>query len=237
MLMESVRFNELELGRVRSYFEEWLLKGWTLGRLFLESTDLSNGHVLTTLPSVVGVEAASTGLSFGGKIPRGPWPVWGVLTHPDGQRTPTSEPEQGVLTFVTDWLSSRRDGLLVLCSEIVPSAGPPGDRGRATSRSLERVRVGTFGRETYHLLTSQDFTDLDRVIHAVGNVTSASGKMLAFLATSSEPPPVGVVTELDRGFLDAIALDTEAALVGAYDGEGHLVWTRTQLERWRGVGY
>jgi hypothetical protein len=235
--MDSVRFNELELGRVRPYIEEWLLKGWTLGRRFLESTDLSIGHVLTTLPSVVEVEAASTDLSFGGKVPRGPWPLCGVLTHPDGQRTPTDDLEQGVLTFATDWLVGRRDGLLVLFYEIVPSAGPPGDQGRATLRSRERVRVGTFGRETYHLLPSQDFTDLDRIIHAVGNVTSASGKMLGLLATSSKLPPVGVVTELDREFMDALALDTEAVLVGAYDGEGHLVWTRTQLERWRDVSY
>ena len=235
--MGTIRFNELQVERAQPYIQEWVEKSAPLGRLILKTTDLSSGYVRTTLAYEVGVEAASTGLEFGGKNFARPRPLVGVLIDENGVRSTTDSPELGVMTFVTDWLTSRKDGVVVLWEGGIDRHQDREHFNRWVSRWSHRV--GLYQSVVYIFAGTEDVADMDLIINALGSVTSGHGQMTGFLTTSSDLPFRGVVSELDRDFMKSIALNTEAIFVGGYDGEGHIVWTRTraQHERWSEVDY
>lgn len=245
--MSTLRFLEIPLDVVEAFIKTSINESTpyrpTLARLLDEQVDLSTGHVLSTLPFQVGIETASTGL----------WPKdYGGLPGPElrdipvtrvrsGTRLITSDWKDAEMTFVTDWLSMSDGGILTFWASNYDGLvlGRSEENLRASMRRFSpRYGLLDANEEVYHFATAADLSDPDWIWHHVSDVGWLRKRFLAVLSTLGQPVPErGTITPIATTMLEEIVRNLEAIIVGAYDGLGCLVWTRTQVDRWSSVPY
>jgi hypothetical protein len=217
----------LPFDRIHSFVEERLSRCGRLGEIVLEGTDLTEGTFISTLPREVGVEKAVDHPESGAKhYDRGRNLIRGHLVRPDGSREAVYEDGFSCMTMLSDWLGS---GLthLVIYRDWFSDAGPA-DR---FARALERYeRLGglllTYGTECYGVIPPGA---AERPV-MTDFLNQLDWSKVGFLARHEKV--LDGRSELTESDLRELAEGLEGIVIGAYDGEGYVVWTRTNGDHW-----
>jgi hypothetical protein len=211
----------LPAGRIRPYVEERLSRCGTLGAIVLQHTDLDEGGFISTVPREIGVDAAAAFPDSGGKSSdRGRNLIRGHLVHPDGSRTPVHGDRLSAITMVSEWLGSGPGHLVifrdVFADRTQATRDPDRDGGRMAIHD-DGVYVVVPPGPTPEIVMSDFLRRPD----------FAKVAFLADLETLLD----GRVSLATQDFVE-LAGALEAIVIGAYDGEGYIVWTRTLGDRW-----
>ena len=219
-------FREIHLGReaiqfIRDCLEEG---GMTLGRGLLLHCDLEKGRVLTYLPTTVS-EDETRQFKFGGKveeIPLGPADNFVAEAGTRWVRVPTEDTDNHLVRTIQAYLRGE-GGRWCIFEDAVSSPSFPYIRRRRDGR----IRV--LGSEVYYLIGKSDAEDEARILKTVRN--AQSGWRFA-CAMSSVPERVHFLEggrSLKRDEVRVLAERAEKIAVGAYDGEGYLIWSKGEV--------
>jgi len=223
---ETVEFVRLDLEVVMPFISERLARGHTLCQLVLKRVDFSQGKVISTLPEEVGAHVAGSGIQWGGKMPS-PWPeVRGYHIYPDGRKVPLLRDSRApVHSMVCDFLGHHEHGLYVIEDHVSKASDPLNHPNRPAHLAL-------FGDEVYYILTASDAEDREKLSRAISwnYYPPLTLSVLTSLEEGEELPPDH--GQFEQNQLEDFATRTEAVMIGAYDGEGHIVWTRSFGDRW-----
>lgn len=214
-------FGEVLLGNEAIQFIRNCLMegGMMLGHDLLLCCDLESGRVKTYLPTSVS-DGESRRFTTGGKV-----------------ETPTGPAENFVARDGTRWVMiPKAETNLHLVRTIQAYLRGEGRRWcifeNATSRPSDvwilagddRIRV--LGNEVYYLIGKDDAEDEARILKTVRNADSA---WRFACAMSSVPEQVHFLEggrRLKRDEVRVLAERAEKIVVGAYDGEGYLIWSK-----------
>jgi hypothetical protein len=225
----GARYLRLPTERLLPFIRTKLAHWGTLPRLLLERLDLEHGAVYSTLPAEVGVEVASSDPRWGGKLSRrGRRLIRGHHIYPDGRREPLYDDRLSAQGMISEWLGSEPGHLCVL--------GLPTNMPEGLPRSTAHLdSIGTalsFEQESYLLLPSsaaQDSDGLSKAIRSAHNDWHAIG----FLGSSlPSVRPRSAHSSIDIEQLESLSDSVQTIIVGAYDGEGYVLWTRADGDRW-----
>lgn len=195
-----------------------LADGNTLARAVLKYLPIAQGCIRTFLP-LGAVPQSLKDYGTGGKLPTPDVSEWKGTQH--GDETLLMIP----VPTTDSWLAARiRSHLLRdennVC--VVEDA-----LKRPTDAVLHRVptKFAACGDEVYHLLFPEDAHE-DPILATLRAAKSSVPTFIGVLsrwprATLNAKPKVLSVDELQ-----ALAVETQELFVGAYDGEGYLVWSR-----------
>ncbi len=210
---------ELHLGpEAISYIQERLANGKTLARYLLQRPDLESGTVTTFLPSDVGKEAA-TQFKWGGKLRRDP-ATFVYHTEPDGSTTrwePVPDTDPWLALLLQEFLRGTPEGICIFEN----SSALPRDPWLQSSD----LQTLIFGDEVYHFVSHRDAENEKRILETIRGARS----WLFYGVATSSPNPGDVSLEagtIGREFLEVCAQRAEKIVVGAYDGESHLIWSK-----------
>ncbi len=215
--MEKTSCVEVALGaEAAEYIKGILRNGKTLAKCLLERPDLEQGKIVTFLPPSVSAEAARE-FNWGGKFPTPPeseWmrgadcvivPIPGNYDYLDGRIKTFLRGGSGRFCIMEDF-----------CSQ-------PGDLCLADSRTP----IATFGQDVYVFLPSGDF-EQNTIEQAMGeantNIAVEIGALTSLPDTTNFPFHGERDLSLDE--LRILAQRAETLFIGAYDGEGYLIWER-----------
>jgi S1-C subfamily serine protease len=208
---------ERELGpNAISYVKDCLADGNSLAKLLMQSHDLNNGRVTTYLPAEVSDEVAEE-FRTGGKLPasstRSPP---GEVKSSAKRLEPLPTTDSCLAGEIHEFLNLNEEHLCVF----EDSSASPSD---PFLQSLDTC-YSVMGDEVYHFILSTDAGD-EKILRTIrrarswlfiGVMSSASLKS-GFFSRS------GTLTISE---LKVIAEHAEKILVGAYDGESYLIWSR-----------
>jgi hypothetical protein len=209
---------EFKLGPAAlEYMRECLAHGKTLGQYLLKREDLANGGISTYLPVDLPAEAVQD-FRTGGKLKRDPK---GFRYWREGERTFRAEPvpntDPWLASVVQEYLRSEPDRVCVFEN----SSAAPGHPWLLSSG------MGTviFESEVYHFLCSRDLVNEEKILTTIGRTKSwlFYGTMTALSGASNLPLETGTIA---REALEMFAQRAEKIVVGAYDGEGYLIWSK-----------
>lgn len=207
--MKKEKFKKITLGReAKAYIEECFSKGKTLGKLFGSFIDLSNGLITTELPDLVSNWNSNN--------------FEGGFVYKNERVDKTEEPSQTCRTLLSNAiLESLKEGKVCVMESFLPSRG---DEWLKETKS----HVAFIGEEVCFLLDKNDASK-DRVEEALNN---------------AEYPPIffgaigdGDLTSIEKdGNMQIEELvkfikKAKKIFVGAYDGEGYLVWEANKRKR------
>jgi hypothetical protein len=219
-------YSEVKLGpEAVTFIKDRLANGKTLAKLLLRRGDLDGGKVSTFLPPGVD-EAAARKFDSGGLLLPPTGETHRHYTTPDGTRSvmmPVSNTRPQLGVIIQEFLK-QGEGHLCLFESAVAS---PTD-GFLSSPKLQELRVLTSEDDVYFLLTRDDLDPekIDRTIrHATSHLVIG---VLAHLSKEDNFLPVAQkITDDD---LKLLAERTQKIIVGAYDGEGYLIWSQTDAQ-------
>ena len=203
------------------YVRSCLASGKTLSAHLLQ-LPLDTGRVWAYLPENVAPEAARS-FRMGGVIPidqdaeveifsdgKLAATLIPVRTHPLGVRT-----EQVLLQFISSYLSESGERYVVFEHALAHPTDPFIQTG--TSKFF------SYGPEVYHFLSSQDVNLAQ--IH--DTVRSASSYLfIASLTSLPVKQDIQPRQEVSLDTLKTLSNNTVHIIVGAYDGEGELIWSK-----------
>ncbi len=200
-------FREIELGtEAMTFVTESLKLGETLSKLVLEVIDVKRGRVVTKLPSNVDEKAAND-FKSGGKLPR----LSSGITNPE----PVPNTDFFIVETIRSFLDASSKNICIFEDASARATDP-------FTKSLV-TRFATFGDEVYHWLCQSD--DNDKILKTVQ--TARSWLFLGFMTNISEEPAACSENKpLKESELRRLALETKKIVVGAYDGEGYLIWSK-----------
>ena len=213
---------ELHLGpEAVSYIRDCLANGKTLARYLLQRPDLESGTVTTFLPSDVGKEAA-TQFKWGGKLRRDP-ATFVYHTEPDGSRTrwePVPNTDPWLISILQEFLGAGGDRVAIFENEVAL----PGDPWLSLPR-WDILQTVIFGNEVYHVLSNRDAEDEERILTTIKGADS--WLFIGAMTSLSEPPDLPLEGgTVDDEVLKTFAQRAEKIVVGAYDGESYLIWSK-----------
>lgn len=210
---------ELHLGpEAISYIRERLAHGKTLAKYLLERVDLESGTVMTFLPSDVSKEAASE-FKWGGKLKRDP-ATFVYHTEPDGSTTrwePVPNTDPWLVSILQEFLGAGRERVGIFENELAS----PGDPW-LSSWDMQTL---IFENEVYHLLSNKDADNEQTILTTI----RGAGNWLFIGAMTSLSEPSDLPLEggtLDDQVLKMFAERAAKIVVGAYDGESYLIWSK-----------
>jgi len=197
-----------------SYLRQKLGAGKTLARLLLESVDFSTGAV-----AVLNAVALSESLIMEfdwGHVP--PAPESAQYIKILGQpflAYPTANSYEHLTEVIYSSMESPES--ICLMENMLASPNYPWLK-RAKSR------LTTYGPEVYHILTSSD-----RRKEKIKDTLREAESLPVFVGAVARQPPDPIADDSARvtislGQLESFAKSTYCIFVGAYDGEGYLVW-------------
>jgi len=210
---------ELHLGpEAVSYIRDCLANGKTLARYLLQRPDLESGTVTTFLPSDVSEEAA-TQFKWGGKLKRDP-ATFVYRTEPDGSRTrwePVPNTDPWLISILQEFL---RGGPERVCVFENSSAAP--EHPWLLSSGMQTL---IFESEVYHFLSSRDLENEEKILTTIEG--TKSWLFYGTMTSLSEPPDLPLEGgTVDDEVLKTFAQRAEKIVVGAYDGESYLIWSK-----------
>lgn len=179
----------------------------SLGEALGSSVDLSVGRVITWAP-----ENASLPRDFsqGGLLPEASPESW--KHGPGSIAKPVESTAEALATEIQAFLSAAPGRVCLLANENVD----PGDPVAATLPAK-----ATYGKELYHLI-SPGLTD-EEVVRILKRARSVPVFLGVLSSTSGLPSNEN---ELGETTFRSIVAGAQGILVGAFDGEGFLVWKR-----------
>lgn len=214
------RIIEYRLGiEAMSYVRDQLRYGTALGESILANIDIDTGVVSTYFPSDVDPDALLR-FSSGGVLGR---EAGSVGVSAAGERyivEKISTMDQWLVDYVHESLKSEQSRLCIFEDFM-------GDFEYVSRQQVGSQVVHT-GDETYHLITAEnaDKLTIEATIYAV----RVAWRFLCVLATGADAVAEGSLInskELSRNQIDNISRNAQKIIVGAYDGEGYLIWGRS----------
>ncbi len=212
-------FREIHLGsEALEYIRASLAQGKTLASYLLQRPDLENGHVLTFLPPQVSEEQVKE-FTFGGKLPTPPAETHTFFTAKDGSRykaIPIPNTDFWLVAAVEDFLKAGEGA--ICCFE--DALAKPGDPWL----SALDTPVWVFQDEVYHFLVYTDpkGRKIESVIRRAKSIFPPLIGAFTFVTKKIEA--VVDARGLGSTELKTLAENAEKIVVGAYDGEGYLIW-------------
>jgi hypothetical protein len=211
---------EIVLGQeALDYVRDSLRVGKELAAYLLKALTLESGRVRTFLP--VGLPTTEINrFSAGGKLPMAPVEKRTLVVagkSAEVAAAPLPNLDVVLASTIKKYLNSEADALCLFENALAS----PGDGW------LSRAKVHSVVTKSsvYHILRSED-TDSELIQQTVAKSKSIRPPLLGILAhypLASSRFKSGTIEPAD---LQKIAERTEELLVGAYDGEGFLIWSR-----------
>lgn len=204
------------------YVREHLTYGSTLGKYLLSEKNLDKSTVITFLPQDVDVDQVSQ-FKAGGKVnPLHPEVHYFVTEDGSRFRMELKGNSFSHLAAVLAQFLRGNANRLCVIEEPLMRPGDPGfpDGGRSI--------VKTLNDEIYYLLSG--FGNIDK--RAIQDVVGKADRGFHFVCAMTSVPDGDM--DLWRGrqitpkTLQKLARGTESIVVGAYDGEGYLIWSEIQ---------
>ncbi|MDX6500439.1 MAG: hypothetical protein QOG23_3699 [Blastocatellia bacterium] len=222
-------FGEITLGpEAIEYIKDRLARGKTLASLLLEHRDLDGGDVVTFLPSNADFKRIRN-FSEGGVLPTPPSETHQHYTTPDGTKTvlvPVPGTNSHLVTTIQEFLK-QGEGRICLFESAVAR---PTD-GFLSSPNAQDLRVLTCENDVYYFLT-EDGLDRKKINKTVSYAISYL--VIGVLAQLSKVDKfLPIEQNISRGEITLYDLrllteKTQKIIVGAYDGEGYLIWSDNQ---------
>lgn len=222
----SDAYKEITLGpEAIDYVRDRLAEGKTLAKFLLDRSDLDNGQVTTFLPTDADLSKINN-FSRGGVLPTPPLETHRHYTAPDGTKTvmvPVPDTNTELAAMIQAFLKQRDARICLFESAVAKSTD-----GFLSTPNAKDLRVLTFQRDVYYLLKETD--DREKIEK---NLRYAKSHLvlgvLVHLSNQDKFLPLDedfLRQELTLDELKILAEDTEKIVVGAYDGEGYLIWSR-----------
>jgi hypothetical protein len=202
-----------------AYLKKCLSHGKTIAKLLLERDDLDDGAIRSLLPKSVSREAV---LDFesGGKLPR-----TNTVRVPDKPSLRIELKANSDPALAAEILKFLRNDAENLClfEDALAAAGDP------FLKSLDS-RLWFYGDEVYHLITSTDSVT-EKILQAIRPARS----WLTIGVLTDGPPRNQYGDRGNLSFLDLnlLAQQAEKIIVGAYDGESYLIWSKPKVSPYR----
>jgi hypothetical protein len=197
------------------YIEQRLLDGNALAKAVLDFVPLQQGQVVSCLPQGVALTSLRD-FRTGGKLPSPPVSEWQSTQREDETLLMIPVPS------TDDWLAEKVRAFLTgdperLCifEDALKRYGDP-------VLSKVPTRYATFDKEVYHLLLSVD-AQQERILKAIRTARSIPtfiGVMTKWVGSA----PNSHHTSISSSTIRSLAERAEKIIVGAFDGEGYLVW-------------
>ncbi len=210
-------FKEFILGKEAVAFlkENRRVHGITLSRHLLTAVNLDAGVVRTFLPGDVEQDRLND-FEGGGVMPFPPESEWVHITEPSGRKTvltPVPRDDSWVIAVVKEFLCSGPNRVYIAEE---PCSAPT--ESSVIFRQLPHV---TFGDDVYHFLAGRA-SELD--IREGIKWTHLAWTFFAALTSFPEGTTMSNGQEIPEDYLRILAQRTEKIIIGAYDGEGYLLW-------------
>ena len=87
-----------------------------------------------------------------------------------------------------------------------------------------QTKYATYDNEVYHLLFQEDAQE-ERILQTI-KLAKSIPAFIGVLSTWQEGPLDTSRSVLSLGHLQSIANNARKLIIGAYDGEGYLIWSR-----------
>jgi hypothetical protein len=211
-------FKEIEVGTEGlNYIKDRLAEGNSLSQALLNSRDLASGKVTTYLPAAISDREAKQ-FSTGGKlrIPRR-LSVTLAIRGSNWRIEPKPNLDTYIVKMIRSFLGQRGS-----CCIFEDAKSRPTDPWIQS----EDGRIKNLDDEVYYVLDEKDANDEEKIARTVRDAQSG----WHFVGVMSLPPRNGRLSgggrNLSADDLRALAERAVVILVGAYDGEGYLVWSK-----------
>lgn len=208
--------------RAIAYIRYALGEGFSLARLLLNRQDLEEGHVVTFLPENLSEEQLYD-FRAGGKLLVPPNAV--LQTFDSLGRAIKIEPIPSTLSHLALLI---HDYLIKECQAIAVFQDGMAEATDKWITQNQNYRIMIAEGRVYHFLTTEDAepSKIERVVSK---------------AETIYPPLIGVMAvveaellgrwgenrvEVSREELSILAAQSDQIVIGAYDGEGYLIWTK-----------
>jgi hypothetical protein len=203
--------------RALDYIRENLTSGYTLAKRVARSVDLTSGKVVTLLPENAKTDSLYD-FQLSGKLPQRDSEATSFISDEmQWAMVPIPTADECLVEYISQFFRSGIERMCVIQNALAsPSDG-------WISRSKDRFLF--FEHEVYGPITSDEADRKANIQQAIKNHASIGPPTLAVL---TKVPNVSKfhnqklnITSED---LNAFAAETEAIIVGAYDGESYVIW-------------
>ena len=215
------KYKEIILGYTAiGYIRECLSYGLTLSKYISESVDLDTGQVMTAFPEDANLRTIYK-LEYGGILPTLPESEWHRVTGKDGSESiivPKYPFTSYVVFTIRSFLESDTERICIFEDAVA--------RPNDSALKRRKSHFVTLQDEVYDLLTKRESSDRD--IEQAIKETGYDHPPLICAMTSLPCEEHGFLArqEITSEILRVLAERTEKIIVGAYDGEGYLIWHR-----------
>lgn len=201
-------YKDIELGAAGLvYVRECLEAGKTFSRLLLKTHDLNTGTAVTKLPAGI-EEAAAKDFDSGGKLPELYPRTSNLQAVPDSDFL--------LIPEVNRFLSESSANICILEDSLANPTDP--------FLQSVKTRYSAFQDEVYHLICQPDNNS-----DTISKTLRQAHSWLTIGALTSTPQETGICGQrgdLTLSNLTTMAQGTEVIIVGAYDGEGYVIWSK-----------
>lgn len=209
------KLEEIALGQEAiDYISESLRDGKELSSMILNAVELQSGSVVTylpTKPASFSINQFRSGGIVGGK-PDETLPKHELSAQ--SRFSPIPNLDHCLISLVTAYLESATAALCLFENQLAQ----PSDAWLRNS-TLHNLNIGA---TVCHSLTAKDVLDAELISQTVKKSRSIRPPLIGLFTSVSN----GKVHALDEASLKTMVEHTQRIVVGAYDGEGFLLWRR-----------
>lgn len=238
-------YKEIPLGQeARDYIKDILAHGHTLSSLLLKSIDFSSGQITTYLPEYVSEESIQK-FHEGGKIKINEKKVLNISLQEEdhlkksslsknlnnvaryvGQFHKTSNVRVSPVPNTDFWLTSiimnfiitKNKGMCVFENTLAKPSDP--------WLMKRKTKILTFNSEVYHFINSENTSEKE-IQNTIREANATYPPLIGIMITvNAKEHELNDGDKIDLEFLRLIAQRTEKTIIGAYDGEGYLIWKK-----------
>lgn len=212
------KFQEFTLGvDAAKYMRECLLDGHTLAKYLFERLDVDSGRVITFFPPGVDTEIVKQAFRHGGVLPEPP-PETHVIYSNGRRMVPIPNTNDGLIERIRDYLCGGK-GRFCIFEE---AYARPSDPAMLT----KHVPFLILNEEIYYFLSWKDidYNKIKQAINAAGNFYPGLIGALTELPEKQELNFENKIISSEQ--LHILAKRAEKIIIGAYDGEGYLIWNK-----------
>ena len=200
------------------YVRESLSQGHTLARTVLQVLPLSHGQITTFLPPSIAPQSVDD-FRAGGKLPTPPssqW-KWGQAHGKSYRMVPVPNTDNELMAEIKNHLMSGENNVCILEDSVVMAGDP------VLQKCVTRYAI--LGDDVYYLLF-HDVAKDEMIFRAIRQARSALPILIGLMAVYKEPKQLGSGGSISLVQLEALVRDALRLFVGAYDGEGYLIWSK-----------
>lgn len=216
-------YREINLDQsILEYFKERFSAGHSLAHYILQRTDLETGKIFTFFPSELNildeVIKAKDSVEFGGIFPKPPSETHIKING--GIMVPVPNTNSYLAQIIYDFLNKQNRGICIFEEALAK----PTDQGFVRKNKSPFV---TFRDEIFYILQSKLNNLKDRIERIILDATEIYPGTIGVLSSISDESQFEFEKQIIT--LDQIKHFAETAdkiILGAYDGESYLIWTK-----------